>query len=899
MGTQFLRRLLALAILAPAGVLHAQQRPFSVSAMVRTQEIGEARFGPRGRHLLIEKLLAYDHSSTFRWRFVFNRDRTRLLDVDLSGGIRVAPVTNGSYPGVWFRSYSPNGGHAAIGWFDGNVEKAGVYDFSTGEFRKFRYPISSVACAFECPFWISENEFIDYTVPAGVQEREMDPILYEHKLINTWDSDTWAGRQVTPTVYCSGGACGTKAFERGGKLILVNARSGNFRVLADDVMGVWWAFGRLSPGRQRFAFLSKSGTFSLGDMKKNAADVETERYRLVVYEVLRGGDAVLPCNSCNVTPDSLRWSPNGDKLFFDATEPLNGKEVHRQYIFNFRTSKLWRFLADGLPFRVSNNPLWGGQIVPFVWLDDTTPAVFVHKIVTSTISGAQAAQRSNIQLPEGGRVHYAWYALPPGHAPVNLTAGLAGGEKAGGLDDFIAVHKGAMLMIVNGSLWRLEANGSRKNLTRAIHGRLAPWCQMIAYWRSGGDVSRWPNCGGVPGLRDNAVIHPPQMESLRRGWVTLRFLRNGVPNGDLLFFNVDNGYAARLQTPAFGAEVISASALSRSALYDSEGSDGDRLLLASIDRRPVEVLRFNQQLKGVVGARRVMLVRREAGEHRSETDWLLLPPGFSPGDRKPLLVYFYPGYQYTRAARGPDFRSVSFDNMEIPAAHGYAVLLASTRLPAAGEPGDPCDEVERQLIDAAEDAVREGYADAAHWALMGHSYGGYGVLCVIAHTTRFKAAIDLSGPANLTSAYGEAGFPNPAGNPAVSIADLASGTGWAESGQGRMGVPPWVDSVRYVENSPLFSANKIETPLLIFHGNDDWVVDVGESEQMFNALHRLGRPAEFVRYWGEGHVYLSPGTMRDMWRRIFGWLDRYLDVSRDTYGRITFGGSRVNGKAPQ
>lgn len=99
--------------------------------------------------------------------------------------------------------------------------------------------------------------------------------------------------------------------------------------------------------------------------------------------------------------------------------------------------------------------------------------------------------------------------------------------------------------------------------------------------------------------------------------------------------------------------------------------------------------------------------------------------------------------------------------------------------------------------------------------------------------------------------------------------------GNAESGQNRMGNPPWADLWRYLRNSPLNYVDRVETPLMIVQGDMDYV-PIQQGEEFFTAVYRLGKPAEFVRYWGEGHVISSPANTRDMWQRIFGWLDEYL-----------------------
>src|SRR3546814_2020164 len=87
---------------------------------------------------------------------------------------------------------------------------------------------------------------------------------------------------------------------------------------------------------------------------------------------------------------------------------------------------------------------------------------------------------------------------------------------------------------------------------------------------------------------------------------------------------------------------------------------------------------------------------------------------------------------------------------------------------------------------------------------------------------------------------------------------LNFGALWSEGGQGRMGVPPWRDPQRYIDNSPLFWAHQIETPLLLIHGDLDFV-NVNEAEQLFAALHRQGKD---VQLRSEEHTSELQSLMR-------------------------------------
>src|SRR5581483_841830 len=104
--------------------------------------------------------------------------------------------------------------------------------------------------------------------------------------------------------------------------------------------------------------------------------------------------------------------------------------------------------------------------------------------------------------------------------------------------------------------------------------------------------------------------------------------------------------------------------------------------------------------------------------------------------------------------------------------------------------------------------------------------------------------------------------------------------GLDENGQGRIGASPWKDLWRNMRNSPYFFADRVQTPILIIQGDMDGV-GMQQGEEFFSAMYRLGKPAKFVRYWGEGHgIERSPANVRDVWQRIFNWFDTRLAVDQ-------------------
>jgi dipeptidyl aminopeptidase/acylaminoacyl peptidase len=196
-------------------------------------------------------------------------------------------------------------------------------------------------------------------------------------------------------------------------------------------------------------------------------------------------------------------------------------------------------------------------------------------------------------------------------------------------------------------------------------------------------------------------------------------------------------------------------------------------------------------------------------------------------------------------------------NIQILTNRGYAVCLPN--IPVSDD--NPAQSIREALACAVKALVDAGFADPARIGIMGHSYGGNIVNVAAAGLDCFAAAVCDTGTANLISAYG---------------AGREEGNFWQyyEHGQGRMGVPPWENPQRYIDNSPLFSLDRVTTPLLIIHGTED--PEIGQAWEMFNGLRRLDKPAVLAVYEGEGHVLERRANIIDRWRRVLAWFDKYL-----------------------
>jgi dipeptidyl aminopeptidase/acylaminoacyl peptidase len=182
-------------------------------------------------------------------------------------------------------------------------------------------------------------------------------------------------------------------------------------------------------------------------------------------------------------------------------------------------------------------------------------------------------------------------------------------------------------------------------------------------------------------------------------------------------------------------------------------------------------------------------------------------------------------------------------------------------------------ELPKGVLPAVDKAIEMGIADPKRLGVMGQSFGGYSTLGLITDTNRFQAAVSTAGFSDLLSWYGSMDtrfryedYPLDWPLPAAALED---------SNDFRFRNPPWRDAGRYLRNSPISYVDRVETPVLIIHGDMDFV-SIQQSEEYFLSLYRQNKRARFIRYWGEGHVLDSPANVRDMWRQIFAWFDEYL-----------------------
>jgi dipeptidyl aminopeptidase/acylaminoacyl peptidase len=238
-----------------------------------------------------------------------------------------------------------------------------------------------------------------------------------------------------------------------------------------------------------------------------------------------------------------------------------------------------------------------------------------------------------------------------------------------------------------------------------------------------------------------------------------------------------------------------------------------------------------------------------------------LPVGYEEGTRVPAMFWTYPrefdnGEDYQRSAiRGRNhnaFTHLSYLRWsDIWLTQGYALVYPD--IPIIGEPYN--DHFIQDLVDSMYAAIRKvdqmGYVDVDKIGHGGHSYGAFATANILAHSPFFKAGIAGDGAYNRSLT--PMGFQS-------ERRDI------------------WEAPQVYFEMSPFFSADEIDTPLLIYHGADDNNSGTFpiQSERFMQALTGLGKTAVLYMYPFESHTPRAIENKLDMWARFIDWFDRYV-----------------------
>ncbi len=240
---------------------------------------------------------------------------------------------------------------------------------------------------------------------------------------------------------------------------------------------------------------------------------------------------------------------------------------------------------------------------------------------------------------------------------------------------------------------------------------------------------------------------------------------------------------------------------------------------------------------------------------------LVKPADFDPKKKYPMIVNFYEkSSDELHNYRGIEPLRSSI-NYSFYANRGYVIFNPDVPY-RIGYPGESCLN---SVVSGVTHLVSQGYIDDKRIAIQGHSWGGYQAAYLITKTNIFRCAESGAPVVNMFSAY--------------------NGVRWEsgllrqfqyEHSQSRIGGTPWEYPLRYMENSPIFSADKIQTPVLILHNDKDGAVPWYQGIEFYGAMRRLNKPAWLLNYNEEPHWPVKLQNRIDFQTRMQQFFDYYL-----------------------
>ena len=239
---------------------------------------------------------------------------------------------------------------------------------------------------------------------------------------------------------------------------------------------------------------------------------------------------------------------------------------------------------------------------------------------------------------------------------------------------------------------------------------------------------------------------------------------------------------------------------------------------------------------------------------------VITPDGYDAHKTYPVLVYYYEQF----SQRLHHFNQMKVNhrpNFPFYLGQDYVVFLPDVRF-REGAPGPSATE---SLLPGIDRLIELGIADPNAIGLHGHSWSGYQTAFVVTETDRFAAAVAGAPVSNMTSAYSGIRWQ-------TGLARLFQ----YETGQSRLGVSMYEDLAPYIKNSPVFFADRINTPMLIQFGDADGAVPWEQGIEYYLALRRLGKEVVMLHYEDEPHHLQRYANKLDYTIKMLEFFNYYL-----------------------
>ena len=240
---------------------------------------------------------------------------------------------------------------------------------------------------------------------------------------------------------------------------------------------------------------------------------------------------------------------------------------------------------------------------------------------------------------------------------------------------------------------------------------------------------------------------------------------------------------------------------------------------------------------------------------------LYKPENFDPAKKYPIIAYFYEKLSDGLYTYQPPAPTPSRLNIPYFVSNEYLVFAPNISY----ETGHPGKSAEEYINSGMRHLAQNSWVDSTKMGIQGQSWGGYQVAHLITRTNMYAAAWTGAPVVNMTSAYG-----------GIRWQSGMSRQFQYEHTQSRIGKTLWEAPELYLENSPLFHMNKVNTPVVIMANDNDGAVPWYQGIEMFTALRRLNKPVWMLNYNGDEHNLIQRQNRKDIQIREQQFFDHYL-----------------------
>ena len=820
---------------APEGA--EQRRQITIDELLKLKTFGEATFSPRGDMLVFVETPAEGGYPDFGLTVLEHWGR--ILVAHTQGQEPARELFEHEERAVYRpRGFSPDGRFLLVQRIKEGHASLGVYDRDNDVVRYFPQTPAIDLVHDVAPVWLSETQFVFVALPPG---EEPYGVLSRRstgeRLYRAWNQ-TWEGKQASFAVnYSRAHGGGNTPMQ--GELVRADASTGEVERLAD---GLYESL-RLSPSRRYLvALLQHQQAQPPAD--RLIVDWSYSRNELQIFDLQAGTRRRI--EDIDVSYGSPQWSPAKDEIAFFGVRTGGSMSEGRFHRYDLRTGSIRVVEHTGLDLASEREV--ANDVRPFrvAWIGDDIA------VVARPNADKDPTPRFT---PKGGGYYNTtaldrrdWFLLSKASPPRNLTAKFHEIEPGVVSND----ANGAYFML-DGNLWRVSSKDRLLNLTAGQDSPLAIYDAAL----TGGRKERPPH-------KSVLTLVGQSSEGVRK----------------VVVVDLKSRLAPRLSTIGSVGSLMAISPATGAAAALQTDDRGRRVLMYSGSTQPRQLAVTNE----FVG-RLAKPVRRSisytAADGRQLTSCALLPPNYVAGRRYPVVAHAYPGWPGPR----PDTGCRQEINIQDHPAGQFNALIASAGY-IAYDVANPYDLIRTdeaplarivEVVDRGLDAlIEQGYGDPHRIAHFGISGSGYSGLWMAGKSDRFKAIVTISGLSNNLAHYFSTGIDQNFYSHLWPFNGDAVRYEYPPIEQFSVGATPWDDPMRFWRMSPIAYAKQINTPILLISGDMDNGFS-GQFEQMFMALTRWRKEAQFVRYWGEGHGITSPANARDMWERTLRWFGEYLN----------------------